>query len=142
GGLLATATMSSLVKMVIDDEIIGMVKYALRGIEITKDKIPMDLIHEIGPLGNFMGNRKVLEFTRKYLRTEHYVPNPSLRVDRDLCTKEGKKTVLDVAREKLDKILKAHEPVPLPADVIKDLKRVYNEAKKKLAHRSSRRLNS
>ena len=123
--------------MVIDDEIIEMVKYALRGISVSKDKIPMDIIHEIGPRGNFMGNRKALEFTRKYLRTEHYIPSLSLRIDWDLWTKMGKKTVNDIAREKVETILKTHEPTPLPADVRKDLKRVYDEAKKTLAKKTA-----
>ncbi len=136
GGLLATATITSLEKMVIDDEIIDMVKYALRGFTVSKDRIPMDLIHEIGPHGSFMSNMKSLEFTRKYLRTEHYVPNISLRADWDLWTKMGKKTVNDIAHDKVEKILKSHEPAPLSPDVKKDIRKIYEDAKKSLAKKS------
>ncbi|MEM2915166.1 MAG: hypothetical protein QXH91_07195, partial [Candidatus Bathyarchaeia archaeon] len=80
-----------------------------------------------------MGNIKALEFTRKHLRTEHYIPSISLRMDWDLWDKMRRKTVVDLAHEKVETILKTHEPEPLPAGVRKQLELIYEEAKKSLA---------
>ncbi len=132
GGLLATATISSLEKMVIDDEIIGMVRHALRGIEVSEEKIGMDLIHEVGPKGNFMQGRKNLEFARKNLRTEFFVPNLSLRLDWEKWINTKRKTVVTNAQEKVKTILTSHEPPSLPDDTRMDLRKVLEEAKKDL----------
>ncbi len=132
GGLLATATISSLEKLVIDDEIIDMVKYSLEGLTVSKEKIPIDLIHEIGPHGSFLGNRKALEFTRKYLRSEHFIPNLGLRIDWDLWTKMNKRTVNDKAQEKVEKTLETHNPIPLSQDIDREIRFVYKEASKAL----------
>jgi len=132
GGLLAAATITSLEKLVIDDEIIGMVKTAIKGIEVSKEKIGLDLIKDLGPHGSFMQGRKNLEFTRKYLRTEHYIPNLSLRIDWDQWQRLGKKTIVEAAKEKVDTLLKAHQPEQLSKDIKKDLRRIFEESKRTL----------
>ena len=63
-------------KLVVDDEILGMVQRVLRGIEVTDDTLATELLIEKGPGRDFLGE----EHTIRYMRKEFFFP---LLADRD-----------------------------------------------------------
>ncbi|MEL7567363.1 MAG: trimethylamine methyltransferase family protein [Dehalobacterium sp.] len=71
-----------------------------------------DLIHNVGPGGNFLTE----EHTCKYLRKEIYFPEFGLRKEYSSWVSEGKLTAVDLVLEKAIKILKEHKPLPINND--------------------------
>lgn len=66
-------------KLVVDNEIIGMVMRAVEGIEVNERTLAMDEIKKVGPGGHFVSSRH----TRKYMRTEQFQPQLSNRDTRE-----------------------------------------------------------
>jgi len=91
---------------VIDNEIIGMVECALRGIEVNETSMALEVIGRVGPDGNYL----MEEHTQKYFRAEHFIPKLADRDKRDLWEKGGKKDMVVRAKEEARKILAKHKP--------------------------------
>ena len=112
-GFLEFCMTASYDKLVIDNEINGMLMRAVSGIEVNEETLAYDLIKQTGPGGHFVSNRH----TRRYMRREHYQPSLSDRRDRERWAAEGSKDTLQRATEKAQAILN-HESEPvLPAPV-------------------------
>lgn len=101
-GLMEFATAVSKEKIVIDDEILGMVMRAARGIKVDKKTLAFDIIKNVGPGGNFIAERH----TRRFMYKEHFSPSLSDRQSRDAWMAKGSKTAAQRAREKVVEILK------------------------------------
>ena len=56
--------------MLLDDESIGFVKRFMEGIELSEETLALDLIHEVGPGGNFLQE----DHTFKHFRKETWYP--------------------------------------------------------------------
>ncbi len=121
-GLMEFANTVSLEKYVIDDDIIGMVTRALRGIEINEETLAFDVIKAVGPGGNFLSERH----TVKHMRKENYIPTLANRDRRDQWIADGKKTVYERARERVQTIMKEHNPLPLPEGMINRIRREFS----------------
>ena len=86
----------------------------------------IDLIHEVGPiLGHFLGK----EHTRKWWKLEWFVPEVADRLTYPEWLATGKKTCIDYAREKMEKILATHKPIPLTPSQEEDIERILEEAR-------------
>ncbi len=112
-GLMEFACTVSLEKLIIDNEIIGMVKRAIKGINVSAESLCLEEIIAAGPGGNFITGRH----TRKFLRTEHYQPGLSDRHQRPLWLAEGATTASRRAHEIVKAILGEQEKSYLPAGV-------------------------
>jgi len=55
---------------VIDDELLGMIFRAGRGIAMSPETLALEAIQRASPSGNFLSDAH----TRKFLRQEHYLP--------------------------------------------------------------------
>ncbi len=100
-GLMEFAMTMCYEKLVIDNEIIGMVMRAVQGIEVNNETLAFDLIKEVGPGGNFVSAKH----TRHFMRREHYQPSLSDRYDREAWEAKGKKSTWERAAEKVEAIL-------------------------------------
>ena len=118
GGFLESVCALSFEKFVIDDEIVGMVKRVLKGIDTSDEHCALDLILSIGPGGNFLGE----EHTVKHMRSDFFSPSVSEISDRDEWIRKGKPTALKRARERAQSIIASHSTPPLPDDVIRQIK--------------------
>ena len=119
-GLMDHCTMVSPELMVLTDEIIGMVKVLMKGVEITDDALALDIIDKVGPGGNFLNEEHTYEHFRKF-----WVPT---LMDRRQVT-EGlsdtkAKHCEELLREKTLRILQSHRPKPLPDEVVKEIRNV------------------
>jgi len=112
-GLMEFAFTVSLEKLVIDNEIIGTVKRAIKGIDISDRSLCLDEIKEAGPGGNFITSRN----TRKFMRTDHYQPTLSDRRQRPVWLEEGYTTAALRAHEIVSTILKEKPGSYLPPRV-------------------------
>ena len=129
-GITDSVTAASPVQLVIDDEIMGVLRRILRGFQINMETLGLDVIDKIGPRGNFLSD----EHTLKYLRSgEHFRPNIFDRDPRDAWCSKGEKGLAQKAREKAFSILEQHEVKPLPEAVSRELKSIMKKADKELA---------
>ena len=115
-GLAYHARLVSPELIVLADEIIGMVKVAMGGLEINDETLPLDLIERVGPRGDYLSQGHTLKHFRRF-----WVPTI---FDRSLVKGEGVKNCEELLNEKTLKILKAYKPKPLPEDLVKELKKI------------------
>ena len=98
---------------VIDNEIIGMVMRAVRGIEVSDETLALDAIKEIGPGGNFLIHPNTL----RHMRTELFEPQVADRQLRERWEAAGAKDARERAREIARDILLHHEPHALDEEL-------------------------
>ena len=78
-GLMEADLTVSFEKMVVDNEILGMCRRVLQGIEVNDDTLAADLIIEKGPGGDYLD----AEHTVRHMRGEFYEPTISNREKRN-----------------------------------------------------------
>ncbi len=119
----------SLAMAAIDDEIYADVFRLIRGIEIDDDRLALDLVDKVGPMGNFLAQRHTL----KYLR-EGEMRNSTLWDKRtmDRAKTDGVRPIQEVAADRARQILQEHEPMPLDRDVRAELSRIVEAGCKSL----------
>jgi trimethylamine--corrinoid protein Co-methyltransferase len=116
-GLMEFAMTFSKEKLVIDNEILGMVMRAWQGVEVNEKTLGLDAIKAAGPGGNFVSARH----TRRHMRKEHYNPQLSDRLTRQNWQAAGSKTTAQRAHEKVRSILDAPACLHLPENTVREL---------------------
>jgi trimethylamine--corrinoid protein Co-methyltransferase len=120
-GLVEFASTASYKQYVIDNEIIGMVMRAVRGIEVSDETIALDAYRRVGPGGNFLSD----PHTVHWMRREHYVPKLSDRQLRVNWEKSGKPYVEGKAKTIAATILTEHKPLGLPKELVDRLHQMF-----------------
>jgi len=121
----------SLEQLVMGDEIIGMVRRLVRGVEVDEEHLAYDVMSEVGPGGSFLGQ----EHTFKHFRTEMWKPTLLDRQGYAGWEADGKKSMNDRISEKVKLILKEHKPEPLPEEVIKKLDAIIASAEQRVLNK-------
>ena len=93
-------------KMIIDNEILGMCDRVLRGIEVTDETLAVDLIEEVGPGGDFLGEAH----TVKHMRQEFFEPVLADRTGYESWVNTGRPDTKVQARQQLEKLMASHNP--------------------------------
>ena len=118
-GFLEFCMTASYDKLVIDNEIIGMVMRAVEGIRIDDETLAFDVLKKIGPGGHFVSSRH----TRRHMRSEQYQPQLSDRENRDKWDMKGGKDACARATDKVRKILDGPAQPVLPPEIREKLKK-------------------
>ncbi|MFW6104797.1 MAG: trimethylamine methyltransferase family protein [Candidatus Bipolaricaulota bacterium] len=126
-GYLSSGLLYSYDHLVMSDEIIGMVKRIMKGIDTSGDRIPLDLINEIGPKGNFLNTSHTMD----NFKEEHWQPSLMDRTNFDAWEKNGSKTMGDRISEKTAEILETHEPPLLEQSKQDKLDEIIEEEREK-----------
>lgn len=103
-GMLDSGNAIALEQYVIDNEILGMIRRILRGIDITQNTLAVDCIEAVGPGGNFVMEDHTLE----HMMDQFFYPDLSVRMPYDLWNDKAKPTPLSRAKEEVDRILAEH----------------------------------
>jgi trimethylamine--corrinoid protein Co-methyltransferase len=117
-GFLEFCLTASYDKLVIDNEIIGMIMRAVEGIRVDDETLAFDVLKETGPGGHFVSSRH----TRRHMRSEQYQPQLSDRENRDKWKIGGEKDASARATEKAREILDGANGSVLPKEIRKRLK--------------------
>jgi len=117
-------------KVVIDNELCGMVTRTLDGIRIDEETLAVDEILKAGPAATFLSR----PFTMKHLRSEHFIPSLLERRSREAWEKDGVKEMRMRARDEAKRILKEHTSEPADSGVIADLQKYIAEITKTHGH--------
>ncbi len=113
-------------QLLMDNEIFKMVKKVIAGIEISDEKMALDVIHEVGPGGQFVSH----EHTYNNFRLEQ---SQSRLIDRNNRTgwlNSGGKSMTERAYEEANAILDSYQPEPLPDSTVAALRAIVEEAEK------------
>ena len=128
-GLLGGSMILSLEQLVIDAEIFRMSKQAHRGIPTHDETWLDDVIQQVGPGGNYLGEKST---GQEYALRGMANPRLGVHDTQKILGKSGRKDVLDEAREIVDQILRTHKPLPLGNDIEKELICILQESKREL----------
>ena len=116
-GIIESYNMTSLEKLVVDNEIIGYFKRIARGVEVNEETLAFDVIEEVGPQGTFL----LEDHTVEHFREEFYQPTLSDRQAWDSWKENSGLDATQRANKKWHQIVDEAQPVDLGADVIKDM---------------------
>jgi trimethylamine--corrinoid protein Co-methyltransferase len=125
-GLLGGSMILSLEQLLIDVEIFRMARQARRGIVTDEGRWLDDLIDRIGPAGHFMAEASTVDALRG---GEWYMSDFGVHDSFEDWETAGRPALLEEAREKVDRILATHEPLPLDEDVERELERIMERAR-------------
>jgi trimethylamine--corrinoid protein Co-methyltransferase len=113
-GMMASLLGCSLESYVIDNEMLGAVRRAIRGIEVADDTLSVDVIEEtVLGLGHFLGHPQTLAL----METEYVYPEIGDRTTPDEWEEAGSPTIRERAREKVRDVLARHRPEYVPREV-------------------------
>jgi trimethylamine--corrinoid protein Co-methyltransferase len=137
-GTYEATLVEALELLVIDDDLIGMVKRAMEGITVNEDTIGLEVIKKVATTErkgvNFLAERH----TKNHMKEELYFPKLSDRNRRSTWYKKGAKDIIMRASEKVVEILESHQENELSKELdeklsnyIKDVEaRTFDEYKK------------
>jgi trimethylamine--corrinoid protein Co-methyltransferase len=117
------------VLLVLDDDLIGMVRRIMRGIEVNDDILGLDAIMRVGPGGNYL----IDDHTMSYFKTEYFTPKSVNRWVRNVWKSKGSKDANELARERARKILAEHQVEPLDPKLLDELDKIVAAADKAAA---------
>jgi trimethylamine--corrinoid protein Co-methyltransferase len=121
-GYLDCAMTGSLELVMFCNEVISWLRRFMRNLEISEETLALDLIHEVGPDGNFLETAHTLRHVRG-----DWQPGLFDRLDFNRWASEGKSTLGDRANQKAKEIITNHRAVPLPGDIIKRLDAIVHD---------------
>jgi len=124
-GMLESGQTWSHEQLVIDNDIVKMVRYAIQGIDVTDDTMAVDIIKQAHEIKDFLHQKHTIQ----YMKTQS---KPKLidRKTRGAWEAKGGTDLTQRAREEARRILKTHQPDPLSDDVKKTLRESVESAEK------------
>jgi trimethylamine--corrinoid protein Co-methyltransferase len=116
-GTLDSTMLESDALLILDDEWCGAMLRLARGIEVNEETLALDLIRRVNFTGNYMSEPHTASFFRK----EHFIPKLLPRQPYEAWEKNGSRSAMDLARERVQQILANHQPFALDPAVEKEL---------------------
>ena len=110
-------------------EIISYVKRIIRGFDLSREKIGIDVIRKVGPAGSFLTQRH----TADHYRQELWQPKFSNRDTPKTWMKKGGQSYEEIVTRKALEILETYRAEPLPENVRQKLNETARNAEKTLA---------
>jgi trimethylamine--corrinoid protein Co-methyltransferase len=126
-GFLDCADIGSLPLLVFADEVISMVKRMMRGLEVSRETIMLDLIEKVGPAGHFMAEPESVALCRR----EIWVPGLMDRNAYVIWEQKGGKSLEQRVDDRLRKILSAHSPPALPDGAAEAIQEILAQAEER-----------
>ncbi len=117
-GMLDFESSFSLEKLVVDNEICGMLARMIRGIEPKEDFPAQPIFEELLRDDHLL----ISDHTRKYLREELHFPGVTIdRANRSRWQEEGGLTMIERAHNEVERIVADSQPVRLSEDIRREL---------------------
>jgi trimethylamine--corrinoid protein Co-methyltransferase len=112
-GFLAAGMAASFELIVLCNDIAGLVRRLLRGIEVTDETLALDVVDELGPGGEFLSHAHTL----RHFRNELWFPEFIDRADYNTWEMRGALRVEDRLNARVREILETHTPSALSDEV-------------------------
>jgi trimethylamine--corrinoid protein Co-methyltransferase len=117
-GVMDSITTTSYEKWILDDELLDRLRVFSAGIDQVSAKTTLDEMISIGPGGDYLQQPSTFQNFRSL-----YMPEISDWNTFEDWEKAGRRDVLQVAREKCDRILQEHQSTLLPAEADREISR-------------------
>lgn len=122
-GMHASLMASSIESFVIDNDNLGSVGRAVRGIEVTDETLSYDVIEKvIYGEGHFLGSDQTIS----RMETDYYYPPMTDRYPPAVWTEMGEESIRERARKRTKEILRQHYPDYLTAEQHEEIRRRWN----------------
>lgn len=125
-GYIDHGTNASLESLVLNEEMMGMVKQFGKGINTDDEHLALDLIEKQGPGGEYVTTDHTFKHWQEWFR-----PTLQDRSDYETWKKNGSKTMSDRVKERTDELLKTHEPEPIEDKLKQELHKIIDDADKR-----------
>ncbi|UCD80965.1 MAG: trimethylamine methyltransferase family protein [Desulfobacterales bacterium] len=116
-------------QLILGNEIIGMTKRFLRGMELNPQNLARELIASVGPGGNFLDS----EHTLQHFQHELWRPGIFTRQQYQRWQETGAKDTATRVREEIQRILETHRPPALGDKILANLEEIKKRGEKELA---------
>ncbi len=128
-GYLGQGLVSNPAAIVMCNEIIGYVKRFVRGLDLSREKIGLEVIRQVGPGGHYLTQGH----TKAHFAAELWAPPLLNRDSPDSWAKRGSPSYEEVVTRRAREILASHQPRPLPAEASARLEAIARRAEEALA---------
>ncbi|HYE81711.1 MAG TPA: trimethylamine methyltransferase family protein [Clostridia bacterium] len=118
-GLIESGMAISYEQYVVDNDILGMCMRAVKGIEVNDETLAVDVIHDVGPAGNYLSH----DHTVMNMKTEFFYNMVSDRSTRARWDLEGSVDARERARRIAKEILTSHKPMFVDREIEKEILR-------------------
>jgi len=119
-GILDFIKCQSLEKLVIDNQICGMAYRLIRGISQRSDPIALDLFENFSASTHFLS----MSHTREWFKEEHTFPKLIDRDPYDIWNSQGRRSILDRAKDEAADLLQKNPPQLPPGEVRKEMREI------------------
>jgi trimethylamine--corrinoid protein Co-methyltransferase len=122
-GMICSAEM-----LVMGDEVIGMAKRFIEGIEVNTETLAREVIEEVGPGGHFLQQ----DHTLHHFRKELWMPTLLNRQHYDVWRQAGAKDMAQRVQDRVRELYESHTVPPLPDRTLAALERLVQEGQEEL----------
>jgi len=138
-GMLESEITQSLEKLILDNEICKIALRLVRGIEVSRETLALELFTSTGPGAEYIKNISVLKFMMKWIPREILLTSPALnRCTRSTWKLKGGRKISQRIKELINEKLNSYSIEPLPKDKLSMINEVMLHASKK--HRANIKL--
>lgn len=123
GGILSAYLAFSREKLVLDDEMCGLLRRYEQGIEVTPETLAYDVIARVGSEGNYLMEMHTVE----RCRSEFWVPTVVDRSGLEEWMAGGRERAVDRAHSRWKRLVTEHEDPPLDETTVRQLGRFVEE---------------
>ena len=124
-GMLESGLTFHFAQLVLDNEIVRMIKHTIGGFTVDDESLAVDVIKAVGPSKDFLTQQHTLKHVRSHSKPEF--------IDRNRMEKwkaVGATDCYAKAAEKTRDILQNHKPEPLPETVAADIRSLISETER------------
>jgi trimethylamine--corrinoid protein Co-methyltransferase len=125
-GYIDHGTNASLESLVLNQEMMGMVKQFGKGINTDDEHLALNLIEKVGPGGEYVTSDHTFDHWKEW-----YLPDLQDRSDYETWVQNGSKTMSDRVKERTQHLLDTYTPTPLDEKLEKELWELVHAADKR-----------
>jgi trimethylamine--corrinoid protein Co-methyltransferase len=111
-GFMDSGLQGSLQLLVMANEFIGFLRAATRGVPVDEETLALDMVEELGPTGDYLQHPHTMRHVREPFYSDLMHKGVYAQWE-----KRGRKSMEQLAAEKVDQILETHHAEPLAEDV-------------------------
>jgi trimethylamine--corrinoid protein Co-methyltransferase len=111
-------------QLMIDNDIVAMIKRTIQGIDVTDDTMAVDIVKQAHQIKDFLHQKHTIAYMREQSR-----PKLIDRQTRGAWQAKGGKDLTQAAREEAKRIIRTHQPLPLSDGVKKTLQEIVKSAR-------------
>ncbi|MDX2500301.1 MAG: trimethylamine methyltransferase family protein [Deltaproteobacteria bacterium] len=127
-GYIDNGMVCSTAQLVLGNESIGMAKRFIRGIEVNRETLAVEVIEKVGPGGHYLDQ----DHTYNHFKSESWMPDLMVRSAYDEWENQGAKDMAARIQDKLEDIVKNHQAPPLSDKTLAALSDIKKKGEKEL----------